>query len=143
MAKFRIPGITNLVITGATGDPLETHLSNFLHPVFYYYDRLPSEDEMLHKPQNWILPRPNRIHHVLEDFLTSWTAPLSHILPLRRFLEYCIDKDLRHFFAETCLQYALTHVKPPPTCQDHFVSLQGVTVPIISASPITVSQLVL
>ena len=26
----------------ATGDPLEAHKSNFLHPVFYFYKKLPT-----------------------------------------------------------------------------------------------------
>uniref|UniRef100_T1JNK9 FAD-dependent oxidoreductase domain-containing protein 2 n=1 Tax=Strigamia maritima TaxID=126957 RepID=T1JNK9_STRMM len=90
----------------ATGDPLEAHRSNFLHPVFYFYTKLPTEAEMSSKPPNWILPRPQRLHHVLEDFLTTWTAPQSHILPLRRFLEYCIGNDLRQLmfatFPHTC-----------------------------------------
>ena len=30
-----------------------------------------------------VLPRPQRIHHIVEDFLTDFTAPTSHILPLR------------------------------------------------------------
>ncbi|XP_063886508.1 FAD-dependent oxidoreductase domain-containing protein 2-like [Scylla paramamosain] len=72
----------------STGDPLEAHRSNFLHPVLYYYKRVPTEAEMMMKWDKTILPKPERIHHVLEDFLTLWTSQQSHILPLRRFLEY-------------------------------------------------------
>lgn len=51
------------------------------------------------RPPDWPLPRPNAIHHIVEDFLTDWTAPNAHILPLRRFLENCLSTDLRNFFA--------------------------------------------
>lgn len=51
------------------------------------------------RPPDWPLPRPNAIHHIVEDFLTDWTAPNAHILPLRRFLENCLGTDLRNFFA--------------------------------------------
>lgn len=51
------------------------------------------------RPPDWPLPRPDAIHHIVEDFLTDWTAPNAHILPLRRFLENCLSTDLRSFFA--------------------------------------------
>lgn len=54
---------------------------------------------MRFRPADWPLPRPTAIHHVVEDFLTDWTAPVGHILPLRRFLENCLDTDLRNFYA--------------------------------------------
>lgn len=83
------------------------------------------ESDMMEKPHSWILPRPKRLHHVLEDFLTSWTAPQSHILPLRRFLEFCIGGDLRNFFADSCFKYSLTHVESPITCQTHYLPGRG------------------
>jgi len=51
------------------------------------------------RPPDWPLPRPDAVHHIVEDFLTDWTAPNAHILPLRRFLENCLGTDLRSFFA--------------------------------------------
>lgn len=54
---------------------------------------------MRFRPAQWPLPRPVAIHHIVEDFLTDWTAPVGHILPLRRFLENCLDTDLRSFYA--------------------------------------------
>ncbi|XP_032442656.1 FAD-dependent oxidoreductase domain-containing protein 2 isoform X1 [Xiphophorus hellerii] len=71
--------------------------SNFLHPVLYYYDSLPTEQDMKTRPHGWPLPRPKAIHHMVEDFLTEWDTPLSHIQPLRRFLEHCVHSDLRAF----------------------------------------------
>ena len=76
----------------------------------------------------WPLPRPHRIHHIVEDFLTQWKAPSVHLLPLRRFLEYCAAADLRHFSAHDCMTYGLTHLDLPITCQnqvhgDHLMPL--------------------
>lgn len=59
----------------------------------------PTEQEVRFRPAQWPLPRPTAIHHVVEDFLTDWTAPIGHVLPLRRFLENCLDTDLRSFYA--------------------------------------------
>jgi len=57
--------------------------------------------------------------------LTDWTAPVGHILPLRRFLENCLDTDLRSFYAESCFLFALTHQKLPPFCQQGYLRMQG------------------
>uniref|UniRef100_A0A8C3WDV8 FAD-dependent oxidoreductase domain-containing protein 2 n=1 Tax=Catagonus wagneri TaxID=51154 RepID=A0A8C3WDV8_9CETA len=100
-------------------------LSNFLHPVIYYYRHLPTEQEVRFRPADWPLPRPAAIHHVVEDFLTDWTAPVGHILPLRRFLENCLDMDLRSFYAESCFLFALTRQKLPPFCQQGYLRTQG------------------
>ncbi|XP_071548276.1 FAD-dependent oxidoreductase domain-containing protein 2-like isoform X2 [Panulirus ornatus] len=111
----------------ATGDPLDAHRSNFLHPVFYYYRKLPTEAEMMRKWGKMPLPRPVRVHHVLEDFLTVWTAQQSHILPLRRFLEFVTKRDLRHHYAHSCLAYALTNGHPPPLCSQNGIrSIWGI-----------------
>lgn len=59
----------------------------------------PTEQDMRFRPAQWPLPRPVAVHHIVEDFLTDWTAPVGHILPLRRFLENCLDTDLRSFYA--------------------------------------------
>ncbi|XP_012331776.3 FAD-dependent oxidoreductase domain-containing protein 2 [Aotus nancymaae] len=99
--------------------------SNFLHPVIYYYRHLPTEQEVRFRPAHWRLPRPAAIHHIVEDFLTDWTAPIGHILPLRRFLENCLDTDLRSFYAESCFLFALTRQKLPPFCQQGYLRMQG------------------
>jgi len=80
------------------------------------------------------LPRPDSLHHVLEDFLTSWTAPLSHILPLQRFLGAVLGRDLRAYFSETCLVASLTHAALPASCQQQFVQGQGLQRPSTSNS---------
>ncbi|XP_008328988.1 FAD-dependent oxidoreductase domain-containing protein 2 [Cynoglossus semilaevis] len=100
--------------------------SSFLHPVLYHYDTLPTEEEMRLRPKNWALPRPKAIHHVVEDFLTNWQRPLSHIQPLQRFLEHCLQADLRSFYAESCFQSSLTHRRPPLFCQQGYLKQQGI-----------------
>lgn len=102
--------------------------SNFLHPVVYYYRHLPTEQEVRFRPAQWPLPRPTAIHHVVEDFLTDWTAPIGHVLPLRRFLENCLDTDLRSFYAESCFLFALTRQKLPPFCRQGYMRKQGLMV---------------
>ncbi|XP_015717642.1 FAD-dependent oxidoreductase domain-containing protein 2 [Coturnix japonica] len=109
----------------AVGEAQHAWQSNFLHPVIYYYKRLPTEREMRLHPPDWPLPRPDAIHHIVEDFLTDWTAPNAHILPLRRFLENCLSTDLRNFFAESCFLFVLTHQKLPPFCQQGYARMQG------------------
>ncbi|XP_029943197.1 FAD-dependent oxidoreductase domain-containing protein 2-like isoform X3 [Salarias fasciatus] len=100
--------------------------SNFLHPVLYYYETLPTKDDMKLLPEGWPLPRPKAIHHMVEDFLAEWESPISHIQPLRRFLEHCLQTDLRTFYAESCFRSSLTHHKPPPFCQQGYLKQQGV-----------------
>lgn len=75
-----------------------------------------TEAEMMNKWSKTSLPRPARIHHIIEDFLTQWTAQQSHILPLRRFFESILGADLRHYYAHTCLSHALTTGSAPRLC---------------------------
>ncbi|CAD5120132.1 DgyrCDS8710 [Dimorphilus gyrociliatus] len=99
---FTTPGNDVLRIDRATGVLEEAHLSNFLHPQFYYYEKLPTKGRMLNKRRDAILPLPDKIHYILEDFHTTWTSPTTHILPLRRFLENCTKTDLRHYKSSDC-----------------------------------------
>lgn len=109
----------------AIGEAQHAWQSNFLHPVIYYYKHLPTEQEMRLCPPDWPLPRPAAIHHIVEDFLTDWTAPNAHVLPLRRFLENCLGTDLRRFYAESCFLFALIRRKLPPFCQQGYMRKQG------------------
>ncbi|XP_077490113.1 FAD-dependent oxidoreductase domain-containing protein 2-like [Amblyomma americanum] len=90
----------------STDDVEKAHLSNFLHPVIYYYANLEkaaeTSEEVENKHGNPGPPVPDRIHHVLEDFLTRWTSPHLHIEPLRRFLESCLGIDLRRYRSTEC-----------------------------------------
>lgn len=58
-----------------------------------------SEKDMRFRQKGWPLPRPKMIHHIIENFFTEWHAPKIHIQPLRRFLECCMQTDLRAFYA--------------------------------------------
>ncbi|XP_053707510.1 FAD-dependent oxidoreductase domain-containing protein 2 [Synchiropus splendidus] len=99
--------------------------SNFLHPVLYFYETLPTEKEMRLRPHGWPLPRPKAVHHMVEDFLTEWDRPVSHVQPLRRFLEHCVQTDLRDFYAETCFRLALTRRTPPLSCRHGYLQQRG------------------
>ncbi|XP_062607812.1 FAD-dependent oxidoreductase domain-containing protein 2-like [Saccostrea cucullata] len=122
---FSGPGNDIFRIDRATGEPAEAHQSNFLHPVLYYYDKLPTAEDMQKKPLRDLLPPPKLLHHIVEDFLTSWDGWTSHLLPLRRFLEEVFDQDLRSFFADNCMRLALTHKNVPLSCQADFMEGQG------------------
>ncbi|XP_066498509.1 FAD-dependent oxidoreductase domain-containing protein 2 isoform X2 [Hoplias malabaricus] len=99
--------------------------SNFLHPVIYYYRTLPTERDMRLRPVDWPLPRPDAVHHVVEDFLTEWDQPISHSQPLRRFLEKCLQTDLRAFYAESCFRLSLTNRNLPLFCRQGYLNKQG------------------
>ncbi|KAG5832097.1 hypothetical protein ANANG_G00287490 [Anguilla anguilla] len=99
--------------------------SRFLHPVLYFYSKLPTERDMRQRPAGWPLPRPKAVHHIIEDFLTKWDAPISHIQPLRRFLEHCLQTDLRAFYAESCFRFSLTNRRPPTFCYQAYLKKQG------------------
>ena len=64
-----------------------------------------------------ILPRPDRLHAIVEDFLSLWDGANSHILPLRRFLDSILVTDTRNFNAEECLEIYLTYQTIPIQCQ--------------------------
>ncbi|XP_016394600.1 FAD-dependent oxidoreductase domain-containing protein 2-like [Sinocyclocheilus rhinocerous] len=100
--------------------------SNFLHPVLYYYNTLPTEKDMKQRPVSWPLPRPEAVHHMVEDFLTEWDQPISHSQPLRRFLEHCLQTDLRAFYAESCFLLSLTSRTPPLFCRQGYLRKQGI-----------------
>ena len=65
------------------------------------------------------MPAPTRMHHIVEDFLTQWTAPRVHFTPLRRFIEACTGRDLRSRHARDCYAMALTHKNLPLGCEGY------------------------
>lgn len=97
-------------------DPAMAHTSNFLHPVLYYY-RQPVQA----LGKNYSLPKPDRIHHIVEDFLTKWTGQTTHLIPVRRFLEHIKAEDMRNFFAQSCFKLAMTHSTLPRRCQEDYI----------------------
>nr|CAB3246962.1 FAD-dependent oxidoreductase domain-containing protein 2-like [Phallusia mammillata] len=101
----------------AQGSPNEAHRSNFLHPVFYHYDKLFNQETFIAKPEKWVLPVPDHIHHLVEDFTTKFDGMQTHILQTRRFIETTTGQDLRHFYGPQCLALALTSTSLPYGCQ--------------------------
>ena len=93
---------------------------------FFCYHLLTDED-MQNRVTKQTLPKPNAMHHIVEDFLTAWDGPSSHILPLRRFLESIFQADMRHFTADECFQMSLMYQNPALMCDDHFLSGRGLT----------------
>ena len=85
-----------------------------------------SEQEMLNKGYKEHLPRPTLLHHTVEDFLTIWDAQISHILPLRRYLENVLDYDMRNFYSEECTYIAMTAKTVPHRCES-FLAGEGLT----------------
>lgn len=85
--------------------------------------------DMASRPSGWFLPRPVRIHHMVEDFLTTWQSAQAHILPLRRFFEACMQADLRNFDMDDCFYLSLTHRHLPVTCSHWDLHGQGVRAP--------------
>ncbi|CAG0907011.1 unnamed protein product, partial [Darwinula stevensoni] len=122
--EFSGPDVDTLRRGRATrGRAKDAHKSNFLHPVFYFYDRyLPSDEEIANLGQNiwpYGLPRPSKLHHVAEDFLTIWLGSKMHILPLRRFLEVITGQDLRRHFNVRCFEVALNFSNVPQSCRNY------------------------
>ncbi|XP_067933948.1 FAD-dependent oxidoreductase domain-containing protein 2-like [Watersipora subatra] len=125
---FSGPGKDIFRTTRSTGEPYEAHTSNFLHPTFYYYKTSPTEDDLDSLTYPDILPNPDRLHHIVEDFLTDFDARKSHILPLRRYLETCLGTDLRHHFQDECFELALAHKTLPLDCEERYMANMGLGV---------------
>lgn len=82
-------------------------------------------DQFNNKAKWQLLPRPDWMHHIVEDFLTNWDAPMSHVLPLRRFLEIAMGQDIRQYFAEDCFKIAMTHDNVPLQCKTYLDGSSG------------------
>ncbi|XP_074647210.1 FAD-dependent oxidoreductase domain-containing protein 2-like [Tubulanus polymorphus] len=117
--NFSGPGKDVFKQDRAIGDPHRSFQSNFLHPVFYYYKTLPTEEDMKNRAKKQTLPTPDREHHILEDFLTKWTGQEEHLVPLRRFFEYAMNTDLREFFGESCMTLLMTGENLPAGCMPY------------------------
>lgn len=136
--NFSGPGSDPFKEERATGEVKEAHLSNFLHPVMYYYSK-----PIKSLQENGDLPVPDRLHHIVEDFHAFWDALMHHLLPTRWFFENATGQDLRHFFTEDCFKIAMTNKKLPAFCAEHYLkgstldqssSAQQVTIPASSST---------
>ncbi|XP_039267135.2 FAD-dependent oxidoreductase domain-containing protein 2-like [Styela clava] len=111
----------------AVGSAKEAHTSNFLHPIVYYYSKLPSDGMVLSRPKKWIVPVPDRIHHIVEDFTTVFDAPVTHVLGLRRFFETILGKDLRQYYVEQCMVASLVSSTIPESCKIYDMHGRGIS----------------
>lgn len=129
-ANFSGPGKDIFRIDRAVGEPREAHKSNFLHPVLYYYTRLPTgksftsctqfSDSLQHWPgplysayracnmqQNW-LPECE------EDKASAWRhIPINSI---------GVDTHYLHLicFSELRIIYELQSIKIPPSIMPEY-----------------------
>ncbi|KAK7501280.1 hypothetical protein BaRGS_00007405 [Batillaria attramentaria] len=126
-ANFSGPGTDTLRENRANGNPKLAHNSNFLHPVFYYYETLPTEEDRGKRGVKRVMPRPKALHHVVEDFLTQWDRPRPHITPLRHFLDHITQHDLRSRFDQACFFEAMTHKGSSLACSDQYLEGQGLS----------------
>jgi hypothetical protein len=92
--------------------------SNFLHPVFYYFDGIPKLTEK--KSHSDILIHAESVHHIIEDFTTFWTDIKKHRLHLRRYFESVLGTDLREFKIETCAKLFIKYGSYPISCSKLF-----------------------
>ncbi|XP_012939152.1 FAD-dependent oxidoreductase domain-containing protein 2 [Aplysia californica] len=123
--NFSGPGNDIFRSDRAVGEPYEAHESNFLHPVLYYYSSLPTESMMKSRGAKDTLPRPDALHHIVEDFTAFWMSQHSHILPLRRFLENIASTDLRSFFSSSCFEAAMKFPEVPDSCGRGYMEGRG------------------
>ncbi|XP_072042919.1 FAD-dependent oxidoreductase domain-containing protein 2-like [Amphiura filiformis] len=125
---FSGPGKDVFRLDRGTGSGSEAEAANFLHPIIYYYKSLPTSDEMERLQRSNspdILPEPDDLHHMVDDFLTDFTAPVTHILLLRRFLESCLNQDLRYFFDNECFELSMLHKEATESCKNFYIQGQG------------------
>lgn len=80
---------------------------------------------MQSKSKNETLPRPDYIHHIVEDFYTSWQKSQTHILPLRRFFEKVLSVDLRTFYTKSCFLVSMTKDKTSQHCKQSYLQNRG------------------
>ena len=137
--NFSGPGKDVFYKGRSVGQASIAHKSNFLHPVFYYYKDITSKVRPITEDADvddintkGLLPIPDRLHHTVEDFLGVWDGPHTHILPLRRFIEYAIGRDLRQWFRSHCFRLALLSSSLPISCSEHYIKGEGLR--LISSS---------
>uniref|UniRef100_H2YH82 FAD/NAD(P)-binding domain-containing protein n=1 Tax=Ciona savignyi TaxID=51511 RepID=H2YH82_CIOSA len=101
----------------AAGDPREGHRASLLHPVLYFYKELFTPSDYVKKHRQWILPVPDTLVSLIEEFTTKFDAERTHVLMIRRFIEDSLGVDTRHWFADQCLKISLTTSNIPLGCQ--------------------------
>ena len=100
-----------------------SHRSNFLHPVIYHFNKIFDLKTYKNRPEKWILPIPDHLLNLAEDFTTRFDAQFTHIKQLRRYFHLITKgRDIRHFFASQCLQIVMTTSgQIPDSCRSNDV----------------------
>ncbi|KAK3089494.1 hypothetical protein FSP39_004045 [Pinctada imbricata] len=103
----------------AATSPRFGHLSNFLHPVIYFYKAMPDDNKMTSRKKRELLPKPDGLHHMVEDFNTDWSRPVTHVIPLRAFIGSMLNVSLAGFSQNECFLFSLSYDSLPQRCLEY------------------------
>ncbi len=101
-----------------TSDPNLAHESNFLHPVVYYFKKLPKLGPL--DTVSEMLGQADENLHLLEDFLTLWTDVRNHQEYLRRFYESVLNLDFKTYSKNECMALRSSKNNYPIRCRIYF-----------------------
>ncbi|EDV20869.1 uncharacterized protein TRIADDRAFT_31061 [Trichoplax adhaerens] len=99
--------------TDTLGERLLTYFAKdgykckYHHPVIGYYKKPFTGNIHRICLIDGTLPQPDKLFHVLEDFLTEWYLMDEHVFPLKKFLENIINKDLNNYFSDSCYEVSI------------------------------------
>ncbi|EDV20876.1 uncharacterized protein TRIADDRAFT_31100 [Trichoplax adhaerens] len=99
---FSKPGKDTLAKDNYSHSAKMAHKSRNIHPVIRYYKQ--SIEATTRKGR---LPKANKIHHVVEDFLTDWSVYSEHGHYLKLFIENLFRKDLNQYYTSSCYKVNL------------------------------------
>ena len=97
-----------------------------IHSRGFYLTVIFSEKDMRLIGRKEHLPRPKRLHHIVEDFYTVFDSPLD-VLHLRRLVENIRNEDMRDRFSDSCLNVALTNKRLPYHCRETYMKGEGLS----------------
>uniref|UniRef100_A0A1I8FSE0 FAD-dependent oxidoreductase domain-containing protein 2 n=1 Tax=Macrostomum lignano TaxID=282301 RepID=A0A1I8FSE0_9PLAT len=82
----------------ASCSPEDAYECNFLHPVIYQYNSLPTDTR-----------KPDAIIHLVEDLHTNFRGRSTHLEPLAAFLEAALKQPMYPLSLERCAMLAVMH----------------------------------
>ncbi|RDD41254.1 FAD-dependent oxidoreductase domain-containing protein 2 [Trichoplax sp. H2] len=109
---FSKPGKDTLAKDNYSHSAKMAHKSRNIHPVIRYYKQ--SIEATTRKGR---LPKANKIHHVVEDFLTDWSVYSEHGHYLKLFIENLFRKDLNQYYTSSCYELSMTFKSLPGSCK--------------------------
>uniref|UniRef100_A0A1I8J7Y0 FAD-dependent oxidoreductase domain-containing protein 2 n=1 Tax=Macrostomum lignano TaxID=282301 RepID=A0A1I8J7Y0_9PLAT len=83
--------------------PEDAYECNFLHPVIYQYNSLPTDTR-----------KPDAIIHLVEDLHTNFRGRSTHLEPLAAFLEAALKQPMYPLSLERCAMLAVMHGSTKP-----------------------------